>query len=158
MTDRALIRTRTRFSIPRGVSYPVGAELLSGALLGVPQFDRLTVCYYAASRHKPKALRDAAEKEEAWEVFRADYLPFVMPLARYDDRSDPDEVEESWELTVYPVLSGEKLAARGALLEFGLPAVRSWLERPREETWKYHRKSIVVSFRSSDGQALVERS
>jgi hypothetical protein len=43
---RRLIPTRYRLPISKELSYPVGAEIVTGALAGVPQFDVLTLTFY----------------------------------------------------------------------------------------------------------------
>jgi hypothetical protein len=42
---RVLFLTSFRLPISKELSYPVGAEIVSAALIGVPQFDVLTLSF-----------------------------------------------------------------------------------------------------------------
>ena len=40
-----MIKTSHKDKLPQGMSYPVGAEILSNALVGVPQYEKLSISF-----------------------------------------------------------------------------------------------------------------
>lgn len=146
MADDTIISTSNRFRISGELSYPIGAEAISEALRGVPQFDALSICFYHGDGPSPKSFREAVARGEFLQVFSANY------------QIEKGWFEEKWGLWVLPVLREDKRAVREALLAVGLPRVRAWLAEPRGEMWRHGRKSIAVSFRPSTGDLRVSKN
>lgn len=46
-----MIKTTTKAKLPQGKSYPVGAEVISDHLLGVPQYDLITITFWVQDQH-----------------------------------------------------------------------------------------------------------
>jgi hypothetical protein len=105
-----LIPTLYRAKLSKEFSYPVGAELLSESLLGVPHFGDFKLCF--------------SDVVTAWKVkfqlMIAEGLDYVIIKAR---------LWEPWEIYVYPVQRQLKYAARGSLIAIGLPMLRNWMFR-----------------------------
>ncbi len=119
----------------------MGAEIVSGALTGVPRFDVLTLAF--RNTGTPADLRRRIARGAEVTVFRATYL-----RSRW-------RVTEDWDLTVYAVPRERKAEARRLLIEQGLSRVRSWLSTEHPPIWHYGRKECIVLVRFEDAQLLV---
>jgi hypothetical protein len=105
-----LIPTQWKEKLPRGYSYPVGAELLSQALWGIPHYPDLSIGFSwrdtfwaSAYQARLKALGDI------------DLIKF--------HRSHPDD----WTISVNAVPSAHSRSARESILTIALPALRAVL-------------------------------
>ena len=103
-----LIPTGYKRRLSQGFSYPVGAELLSEHLAGLPQFADLRVCF---------------SESPTWQASKfqrtlADGVPYEVVTASADPSAS---------IYVYPVQSHLRHPARQALVSHGLPALRAWL-------------------------------
>jgi hypothetical protein len=67
--ERRLIPTRYRSPISKELSYPVGSEIVSGALAAVPQFDVLTLTF--SNYRTPAELRRRIAHGAEVAIFRA---------------------------------------------------------------------------------------
>ncbi len=113
-----LIRTGLRSKLPRGFSHPVGAELISQALVGVPQFDQLWIAF--GDRPLPMGPTAPPEMGGLLKTF------YVV----YNHASGG-----TWYLNVSAVPSVSRSVVRRLLVTYGLPVSRAWLLQPRPETW-----------------------
>ncbi len=102
---KKLIPTTSRDKPRRGRSYAVGAELLSEALAGVPQFEEFSL-----------AFRDCSWLNGAVSVVY-------------------DSAATAWRIEVGSVPSEIRSTVRQYLMAAGLPALRTWLLTPRPEIW-----------------------
>lgn len=94
-----LIRTSRKEKLPKGFSYPIGAEVISAALVGVPQFDDATISFswkdtFWASDYTPRIRGNGKVK-----VFKVDYW-------------------NAWRIRVHAVLSAHARHAREQLPAF----------------------------------------
>lgn len=122
-----LIPTGLRDKLPRGLSHPVGAEIISRALAGCPRYDDLWIAFGS----KPLPLsRAPAECPD----FR---LAFSVVCNNHPG---------TWYLSVPAVPSKERNVVRQLLLGVGLPGVREWLCRPRPETWYEGSRMFEVGY------------
>jgi hypothetical protein len=105
-----VIPTLYRTRLSREFSYPVGAEILSEALAGVPNFSDFRICFSdVVSAWKSKFQQMLATGVD-YEIIRARlWSPF--------------------EIFVYPVQRGLKHPAHEALVSNGLPKMREWMSR-----------------------------
>lgn len=111
-----LISTGIRHKLPRGLSHPVGAEVISRALAGCPRYGELWIAFGA----KPLPLSPAPPE----------CADFRLAFSIVCNNPSGD-----WYLSVAAVPSKERNAVRQLLLETGLSSVREWLCRPRPATW-----------------------
>jgi len=65
----SVIRTGHRHQISKDLSYPVGAEAVSAALRGVPQFASLSISFWPGMQARPAEFHESAA--------RGDYLRTV---------------------------------------------------------------------------------
>jgi hypothetical protein len=111
-----LIRTGLRDKLPRGLSHPVGAEVISRALTGCPRYDEL----WTAFGSKPLPLDPAPAEGADCE------LAFAVVC---------NHTSGTWYLSVPAVRSAERAIVRQLLVTLGFPGVREWLCQRRPETW-----------------------
>jgi len=103
-----LIPTLYKVRLSREFSYPVGAELLSEHLAGVPRFSDLRLCFSdVVTVWKSKFQRMLKEGSD-----------YAIIEAR---------LWEPFELFVYPVQRHLKHAAQDLLISQGLPMLRDWM-------------------------------
>ncbi len=105
-----LIPTSHKDRLPRGLSYPFGAEWLSGQLAGVPQLADLSICFEDQPGWRASAFRRTLAEGEPYEIVT---VSAALPGTVY----------------VYPVRSHLRQPARVALTSHGLPILRAWLTR-----------------------------
>lgn len=141
MTDDApQLRTGLRDRLPRGLSHPVGAELVSRALAGVPDLGDLWLAFGGKvlpfDAHAPRELRAFTRLVALVCNYRA--------AGRY--------------LAVEAVPSAARAVARRVLVEQGLPRVAAWLRQPRPSTWYEGFRVLVVGaeFAEPTRVALLE--
>ena len=143
-----LIPTRWRNEISQELSYPIGAELLSRGLEGVPQFEELEVAFWC---HQTAAeIRRATETGELVQLFEVRFTNIPPGLTGSKEGIDQGWYSETWSLFVYPVLREHKPVGRRALVERGLPAARDWLMEPRSTTWRQGHRYFEVWIRPSE--------
>ena len=156
----ALIPTRFRQPIARELSHPIGAEQLSAALAGVPQFEALSVSFYGIP-HLFADTRPARSREAEREPQRVLAAWFTnRRLGISGSQVHPLEAEsfgERWGLTVYPVPRGLKATVRAALGAEGLAVVREWLAAPRTETWRGALRHEIELWYDFDARAMSWR-
>jgi len=114
-----LIRTGLRNKLPKGLSYPLGAELISTLLANVPQYDELWISFSKSGWMSIEAIGGALGAASYMLSFSAS-LYFISP---------------SYRLRVPAVPSEYRQTIRVSLIEYGLPKVRAWLVAPRPQTW-----------------------
>jgi hypothetical protein len=135
----ALIRTAIRHKLPRGLSHPVGVEIISRILSGCPRYHDL----WTAFGSKPLLMHAAAGEG-------ADFrLAFAVVCNNYSN---------TWYLSVPAVPSNERATARQILLAVGLPAVHNWLCRARPETWHEGFRVLEVGYKGEPLRVCVVES
>lgn len=105
----ATLPTRYRQRLPQEFSFPLGAEVLSEHLAGVPRFSECSVGFSDVTARKADFQRILAE--------RGDYAIVTVLLV------------PAFEILVHPVPRALKPAARAALVATGLPLLREALLR-----------------------------
>jgi hypothetical protein len=135
-----VIRTASRFRVPKTLSYPIGAEALSTALESVPLPNELSVCFYFDGRGN--AIFEAAHRGEALSLLEATYTPARADIIGAHATGSPE-----WRLWVKPVPSAHRSSSRRSLIDTGLGRVGRWLSQSRPSTWRSERHSLLVQIR-----------
>jgi hypothetical protein len=135
----ALITTRHKGDLARGTSYPAGSLVFSNAFREAPQFSLLTIGFYG-----PVAPSDLAGNGYR-RLIEASYRQ-LPPTISSDDEDRLGFRAARWQLSVYPILSEHRRAARDYLDSHGLSAITQWFH----DNWGFHdrdgRASIVIEF------------
>jgi hypothetical protein len=113
--------TKSRARHSKLVSYPVGAEILSRALDGVPQHGALTCTFTAGNPH-----RDAGK--DRFRVLHVSYRKRARSHFDSADASSRGVFDPFWEIWIFDVQVSLRAEVKKALTETGLPLmVRPWL-------------------------------
>jgi hypothetical protein len=116
-----IIPTQDRDRHSKLLSYPVGAELLSRAFVGVPQLKSFTCNFTAKDPHLEKV-------REVSRVLVVGYRR--RPRSFFDGKHSASwgVFDPFWDIKICAVLSDHRAAIKKALVEIGLPTmVRPWL-------------------------------
>lgn len=126
-TSKSVIPTALKAKLSKSHCHPVGAQVVSTALDGVPQFDNLEIWF---SRFPKSTL-----VMSACYTFPSTGLstPNWMVIPRYGS--------PRWDIKVYAVPKNVNFQVKTLLKQSGLPLIREWLTENRTETWleKSHR-------------------
>ena len=112
-----LIRTGYRDKLPRGLSYSVGAEAISSALVNVPQFNNLWIFFSRGGWTEIST--DSKQVNSFMSVFAA--------VLNFDSGGAY--------LSVPAVPSKYRQLVRKAIIQYGLPAIKVWFTTPRSQAW-----------------------
>ena len=119
-TEPQILPTGSRAKHSQAVSYPIGAEALSQALNGVPQYDQITCDFYGGGQHdhgKPQLY-----------VLSVHYRKQAQRFSYSRSAIDHGAFDPQWKITVFAVPRQLRGAIKLLLLEQGLPdLVRQWL-------------------------------
>ena len=116
-----VIPTALKAKLPKVHSFPIGAQAISNALEGVPQFDNLQLWF---SRHS-----------------RSDLVLAVRYAVPENTLSTPRFLSATrhslprWDIYVYAVSRELKSEISEHIQGAGLQAIRNWLTAERTETW-----------------------
>lgn len=129
-----MIPTRVKSKLPRGLSYPIGAEAISEALAGSPHVEAMSLWFSAHPGWRGSEFRRVLAAREPYRILEVRFQPACGPgLWGSNAGIEKGWYDETWEIVVYPVLSEFRHLAHRLLQAQGLPAVARWLkatERP----------------------------
>ena len=128
--------TKFKGKIPSRCSYPVGAELISAELSGVPQADVLQISFH----DKYETLEN---RSEPYGIFKVFY-------------SGEREYDAGWNIVVRPVPRSAKHAVKEMLKTEMFPRIRDWLSRNGNQHSRYGYHSIEVIFDERAVTLLLE--
>jgi len=118
-TKTPLIPTRFRSKIAHTHSYPIGAEAISTALAGVPQFELLELTFSTTW-----AFQAAATK---YSLLHVKYQKRGSLFSASNTMVARGDLEAKWSIHVCPVPRSQRHAVQSKLLVSGLSTVRTWL-------------------------------
>ena len=128
------MQTLYKSKLSKHLSYPIGLETLSQELVGVRQADEISVRFFWHTSD----LKDMAGR---YRILGCQFAP--------------DE-EPPWQLEVKAVPRESKGKVRRALLEQGIPRLRSWLATARSDFWLSDFHYFVVFFDELSGELVYE--
>ena len=146
-----LLPTQLRYKLRRGLSYPVGAEILSSQLEGVPQFGEITLYFRGPERPKPTPRLPFNALRASFSFLR----PGLSSSTSFIERGWHDP---KWDVSVAAVPSASRRQVRQCLIAEGIPAIRKWLSAPRPDTWYEGRKTITISVDPQEEHVKVSES
>jgi hypothetical protein len=121
--ELVVIPTEWKSKLPQTLSYPLGAEMLSKAFAGVPQFDKLKVRFWFYSQARPETL-------ERYSVLEIDYRRPAKSVHTQPESLGEDGLPKlAWSITVRPVPRIHRNSIRTQLRDVALPQARLWLEK-----------------------------
>jgi len=137
--------------VSKDLSYPVGAEIVSKLLAGVPQYELLNI--YFAGYVTAATLRRRIARGEPVGIFEASYYHARPAL----NRPRSFRGLETWELRVHPIPRERKFETRRLLVEDGLQRVRSWLTLQRPPVWYEGTKRCSLQIVFDDGSGILHQ-
>jgi hypothetical protein len=121
-----VIPTLFRAKIPRNLSYPIGAEVVSECLLSVPQFFELKLVFFSSKFDV--GVRSGRYERHEYEFLRVEYLNETnsgenWPISRLWGRP----AQSRWEIVVQPVPRGLRYRIKKYIIESALASMNRWL-------------------------------
>lgn len=117
-----LIPTRHKEKLPKGFAYPLGAEAISIALQGVPQFGAIEITF--------------SWRDEFW---ASKYNPRIKALGEIEVIAVNFDSWRQWNLRIHALPSEHTPVARELLTSLALPALKAKLMaaglEPRHFSW-----------------------
>ena len=116
-----IIPTISRAKISHHLSYPIGAESISGSFASVPQFTELKLLFYSSKFYTPL-------RSKEYEFLRVEYLNNAKsaenwPIANLYGRP----LQSRWEIAVQPVPRVLRHKIKTYILDSALPQMKDWL-------------------------------
>lgn len=155
----SMIPTIFRVKLPRDLSYPIGARAISQALSDAPHLDSLSVMFSDAPVRRKSEFRRLLTERSPYRIMAAEFRPARRPgFVGSHDMLEWGLYDESWQLTVYPVLSELRQPANRLLRERALPLIARWLGGCGRAGWtrRWHRLDLV--FDPADGSLAAKES
>lgn len=122
-----VIPTASRVKISRKLSYPVGAESISLALVFVPQLAEIRLHFYSGF--------DIQIRSGHYEFLRVEYLNGVLPLQDWPIAAlFKRPAQERWEIVVQPVPRSVRHRIKQYILDSALKQIAQWFVRRSELT------------------------
>jgi hypothetical protein len=145
-----LIPTHYKTKIPKNLSYPFGAEILSNALKDIKKYDDLSVAfsdYPFRNKSEYKKLIENKKQIPVLDIsYRYDKYPF---FGEYWDKD--------FCITIYAVPRDKNKIIRDTILEIGIPIIKEWISKKRPETWYYKRQEITLLFDLEQEKLISKR-
>ena len=147
----ALIPTRYRDRILRGLSYPIGSEKLSLLLESVPQFTELTLSFWGYSTDLRSEFRSKLKTQGIIKIIEFIYSPCNPHFSASNSQIESGFYDEKWGITVYPVPSQQKHDVASQICGDGIASAIEWLMTDRSSTWRNegHRCALSYDLRNS---------
>ncbi len=148
-----MVPTRYKAKLPKGLSWPLGAEAITAGLGDAPHVADLSLWFTEGVTRPASAFQRVVRESLPYTLFVAEYRPAARPgyigtvllayeLGRY---------EAKWDLHMSPVPGPWRAAAGAALRDSGLPAVAGWLRSSGRAGWELRRRRIELVFAPADG-------
>lgn len=117
-----MIPTRHKTKISQAMSYPVGAEFISAALDGAPQYSSMSL-WFGQFSHSVYLRPGHASRYGVLSAYYSHQLP-----SRFTGRNLPVDCQPTWHLSIYEVPRVYRYRVRQLLENEGIPRLRAWLE------------------------------
>jgi hypothetical protein len=91
-------------------------------------------------------------------VLQASYTHLDIGLSSSNAFIEKGDYEERWELTVHAVLRTQRARVKELLLAEGLSCIAQWLATPRDDVWRFGRKSYKVLYSQLDDALVIKEN
>jgi hypothetical protein len=168
MQQEQIIPTRHRAKIPQALSYPIGAKAISEALIGVPQFDQLSIAFRFG---KKLFLQTAAG---TWlPTYQMPQFGHIAPSNRYcvlqAQFSGPFRIfsasklmnekgycSPSWTIRVVAAPRSLRHLIQDKIVAEALPPIRSWLLSNAHSSEREGVHGLVFIFAEAENELTCE--
>lgn len=141
MEETKIIPTGHRAKIPKALSYPLGAKIISEALAGVPQFNYLNVNFRYWNR-----LARHHGTEIPYQVMEARYTGPLRFFSASKSMFEQGYYSPTWEITVFAVPRSLRHLLQSKLVTEALPSIRAWLTTNPHSVEREGGHSLMFSF------------
>jgi hypothetical protein len=142
-----MIPTIGKAKLSRQLSYPLGAEAISNALINAPHYTELTVQFHDAAVYPGSEFRRALADGRAYRVLRAIFQPAIKPgFIGSNNMIAAGRFNEKWKLMVYPVIRSLRHVANQLLVHDGLRQVEAWLYDSQQPGWTLTPHNLEIVF------------
>jgi hypothetical protein len=121
--EQRIIPTYLKSKIPSTLSWPLGAQELSSALAGAPQFEELKISfdYYMSDK--------AGLRYWPWmELIKFEYVKHANSLSTSRRSIEKKDLERKWRICIAPVSRNDRKRMHDLLL-LELPLAVTWLKK-----------------------------
>jgi len=131
-----MIPTYLKSKLPKHLSYPIGAAVLSEGLVGTPHLDALTVWFQDQAVWPASEFRRLLRESVPYTIVRAEFCPAQKPgYSGLQALIEMGWYDESWQIIVFPVLRELRRSANRLLREGGLEHLAQWLRASQAPGW-----------------------
>ncbi len=145
-TPPDLIPTRYKGPLAKGTSYPVGAELISRELSGVPQYGALEIAFHG-EKNQAFLLGQSSSP-----ILRFEYLKAQASYSTSNCSWSQSLLDPNWKITVCPILSSNRRRFREYLDSYGWSLIRTWLIAQWPNNGRLGRASLIISACQNTGE------
>lgn len=154
-----MIPTRSRSKLPGHLSYPIGAEVISEALHGMPHVESMTVAFRKQAVWPGSEFRRLLSARLPYTILTGKYQPAHKPgLTGSDHMVQAGWYDEAWSLEVYPVHVELRPVAARLLRDVGSPAIATWLKSSAKPGWAMSWRQIELVFSPADASLDLRES
>ena len=151
-----MIRTEFKAKLPKHLSYPIGAKGLSEGLAGAPHVEAMTVSFHDHAVWPGSEFRRLLRESVPYTILRAEFRPARKPgYSGSLSLMDIGWYDETWQITVHPVLRDLRHVANGLLREQGLGWLAQWLQSSLAAGWSSQYKTCELIFDPNTGSLSV---
>ena len=139
MEEQKLIPTSFKSKIPKFLSYPVGAEIITHELYTVPQFDKLSISfsYY-------NSLKNQTDRAKPYSIIEARFRNIKPSLSSSTRFIEEGWYNEHWEIYVNPVPREVKYKVKELMRNDGFAKIRNWFYNEKNFIGYEGRKSLTI--------------
>ncbi|HBI43943.1 MAG TPA: hypothetical protein DDY78_13990 [Planctomycetales bacterium] len=147
-----MIPTRHKSPLSKALTWPLGAQAISAALVNTPHVGDLALSFSDSPVWPASEFQRLLRESAPYAILVAEYWPALKP-----GYSGPafmvgeGRYKANWELRVNPVPRPLRSAAGSALREHGLPQVAEWLRSSGKAGWVSHSHCLKLVFAPADG-------
>jgi hypothetical protein len=123
-----MLTTAYKGKLPRGWSYPLGAEALSEAFAGVEGASPRAL-HFSDYRIRDSRFRKGRETDQPYPIVAVKYSDWLSDSER--EHAAATGQQDLWSVYVSPVPSDHRAFLRTCLLDHGLALTRKWLDATR---------------------------
>ncbi len=148
ITFMNLIPTKSKAKLPKDLSYPVGAELLSEALKDIDQYKSLTVDFFDQPFIRKSQFQEQIDNNGC--------IPILWACYDGSDYCCEDgQYHKTWDITVFPVPRDTKNVVKEKIIHEGFPILISWYSKKTPPSFR-GQKSCSLGFDLKTSSLLSE--
>lgn len=150
--DLPITTTRKSGKLRRGLSYPVGAEIISEALGDLSSRMSIGLSFLFPTTWRGGNLEKLIEKTPSYLVLGISFRRPLKPTISTPNYLIEKAFTEHWDIIVYAVPSVHRAKVRSLLIDSGIETARKWMESGRPPSWPMGGSSYYLSYDSRSGQ------